>query len=53
MGPLKFWNFYQEVLQLDVFNFKSTGGGRLIYTKDKTCQTWQCHVGQLGLQTIR
>ena len=46
--PLKFKNLYYEVLQLDISNFKSTG--RLIEEKDKTCLTWQCHVGQLALK---
>ena len=40
MGSLKFQNFYYEVLQLDISNFTSTGGGRLIREKDKTRQTW-------------
>ena len=43
MGPL---NFYYEVLQLDISNFKSTG--KPIFEKDKTYQIWQCHVGQLA-----
>ena len=36
MGPPIFLNFFYEVLQLDISNFKSTGSGRLIYEKDKT-----------------
>ena len=47
MGPLRFKNFYYEVLQLDISNFKSTG--KQISSKDKTCQTWQCLTGQLAL----
>ena len=29
MGPLKFLNLYYDVLQLNISNFKSTGGVRL------------------------
>ena len=48
MRLLKIFDFCCEVLCLDISNFKSTG--RLILEKDKTCQTWQCHVGQLALK---
>ena len=47
-GPLKLLNSCYEVLQLDISNFRSTG--RLTYDKDKSCQTWQCNVGQLALK---
>ena len=40
--------FKYQVLQLDKSNFKSTG--RLIQGKDKKCQTWQYHVGQLAFK---
>ena len=33
---------------LDISKFKSIG--KLINEKDKTCLTWQCHVGQLSLK---
>ena len=45
-GSLKFLNLYYEVLQLEISNLKSTD--RLIQEKDKTCQTWQSHVGQFS-----
>ena len=37
MGSLKFLNFYYEVLQQDISNFKGAGG--LIFEKNKTCLT--------------
>ena len=30
MGPLKLKNLYYEVLQIDISNFKSSGGVKLI-----------------------